>query len=55
MNYEYEYNRDRNKFCLYVNDALVYEFLYCDKMTDKEAEELADDLYQEYLDNKGSV
>ena len=51
-NYQYEYNRDINRFALYVNDAIVYELEYCDKMTDKEAENLADDLYIEYLENK---
>ena len=50
--YEYEYDEHRNRFALYVNDALVYEFLYCDKMTDKEAEDLAEELFIEYKENK---
>jgi hypothetical protein len=50
--YEYEYDRDRDRFALYVNDRIVYEMEYCDKMTDKEAEDLAEELYIDYMENK---
>jgi hypothetical protein len=49
--YQYEYNRDTNRFALYVNDGIVYEMEYCDKMTDAEAEDLASELYNEYVEN----
>ncbi len=45
MNYEYEYNRERRTFDLYVNDKLVYGLAYLDEMTDQEAERLAEDVY----------
>lgn len=51
-NYEYEYNRERKTFDLYVNGRLVYGLAYLDEMTDKEAEQLAEDAYIEYM-NKG--
>jgi len=49
MNYEYEYNRERRTFDLYVNDKLVYGLAYLDEMTDQEAERLAEDVYIEYI------
>ena len=49
--YEYEYDRDRNSFALYVNGRLVYGLEYCDKMTDKEAEDLAEELFIDYKEN----
>lgn len=49
--YEYEYNRERNSFALYVNGRLVYGLEYCDKMTDQEAENLAEELFIEYKEN----
>ncbi len=48
-NYEYEYNRERRTFDLYVNGRLVYGLAYLDDMTDQEAERLAEDVYIEYI------
>lgn len=53
MNYEYEYNREKRTFDLYINDKLVYGLTYLDEMTDKEAERLAEDVYNEYITNNG--
>jgi len=49
--YEYEYNKDTNSFALYVNGRLVYGLEYCDKMTDNEAEELAEELFNDWKEN----
>ena len=51
-NFQYFYDEDYQKFNFYVNDALVYEFEKCDPMTEKEAYNLAEELYIEYLQNK---
>lgn len=51
MNYSYSYDPDTNQFRFYVNDMLAYSFDYCDPMTDKEADRLAEDLFIEYKEN----
>jgi len=55
MNYEYEYNKEKRTFDLYINDKLVYGLTYCNEMTDQEASSLAEDVYIEYITNNGSV
>jgi hypothetical protein len=50
--YTYSYEPDsKYKFKFYINHELVYSFEDCDPMTDKEAENFAEDLYIEWLDN----
>ena len=51
MDYSYSYDPDTNQFKLYVNDMLAYSFAYCDPMTDKEADRLAEDLFIEWKEN----
>ena len=51
MNYSYSYDPDTNQFRFYVNDMLAYDLPYCDPMTDKEADRLAEDLFIEYKEN----
>ena len=55
MNYEYDYNREKRTFDLYINDKLVYGLTYLDEMTDQEAEKLAEDVYIDYLNNNRGV
>lgn len=55
MNYEYEYNREKRTFDLYINDKLVYGLTYLDEMTDQEAAKLAEDVYIEYITKNGGV
>jgi hypothetical protein len=52
--FSYSYDDTTNKFKFYVNHELVYSFDDCDPMTDKEADNLAEDLYNEWLDNTTS-
>jgi len=50
--FTYSYDPDsKYQFKFYVNHELVYSFEDCDPMTDKEADNLAEDLYIEWLDN----
>jgi hypothetical protein len=53
MNYEYEYDKDKNIFAVFVDDKLIQELHYMPKLTDKEAEECAQEIYQDYLTKKG--
>ena len=45
--FSYYYDDTTNKFKFYVHDMLVYSFDDCDPMTDKEADNLAEELYIE--------
>ena len=49
--FSYSYDHDINHFKFYVNDLLIYDLPYCDPMTDKEADNLAEELYIEYKEN----
>ena len=49
--FTYSYDPDKNQFRFYVNDMLAYSLDYCDPMTDKEADRLAEDLFIEYKEN----
>lgn len=50
--FSYSYDPDTNHFKFYVHDLLIYDLPYCDPMTDKEADNLAEELYIEYKENR---
>ena len=51
--YTYSYDPDsKYQFKFYVHDLLIYSFEDCDPMTDREAHNLAEELYIEYKENK---
>ena len=50
--YSYSHDNQTNKFKFYINHHLIYSFDDCDPMTEKEAENLAEDLWVEWKENK---
>ena len=51
MDYQFSYDDTTNKFKFYINHNLVYSFDDCDPMSEKEAEDLAEELFIEYKEN----
>ena len=50
MTMNYYYNRENHYLEVYHGDLLLVEMPYCDPMTDAEAEELACDLFNQYIE-----
>ena len=48
----YWHDSDQHRLEVYFGDVLIVELPYCDSMTDEEAGKLAEDLFQEYLNNQ---
>jgi hypothetical protein len=46
----YYYDEEQGVYELYFNDTLLVELPYCDILTTEEAENLADELYNQYLE-----
>lgn len=47
----YHYNKETNLFQVFYGDVLLVALEQTDKMNDQEAEELAHQLYNEYIDS----
>lgn len=48
----YYYDKDQGIYELFFNDVLLVELPYCDPMTDTEADNLAQELFTQYMDTK---
>lgn len=48
----YHYDRDAGVYELYYGDAMIVELPHADPMTEHEAEELADELFTQYMEDK---
>lgn len=48
----YYYNEDLGIYELYFNDTLLVELPYCDSLTSKQAENLANELFSQYLESQ---
>ena len=46
----YYHDQDLGIYELYFNDTLLVELPYCDSMTTEEAENLADELFSQYME-----
>ena len=48
----YYYDKDTHVLEVYYEDVLLVEMPYCDPMNEKQAEELACELFDEYLERQ---
>lgn len=47
----YFYDKDSGVYELYYGDAMIVELPYADHMTDQDADNLANELFNQYMEN----
>ncbi len=52
MDFNYSHDDQKNRFKFYINHNLIHDFEDTEAMTEKEAYNLAEELFIEYLQNK---
>jgi hypothetical protein len=52
MDFNYSHDDQNNRFKFYINHNLIHDFEDTEAMTEKEAYNLAEELFIEYLQNK---
>lgn len=51
----YHYDKEQGTYELYYGDTLLVELPYADPMTDKQAEDLAQELFDTYMENENEL